>query len=139
MRWWLRRCSPPPKYPTRCMRKANRLLCNGHFSQEYKGSGSGKEKEMGAFKGSNKLSPKELERYKKENRCFKCRETWHSYCACPIRATKKDTPQVTICLLSCTHEPRRGFSTILCMGETVLRTWEWLLMQVELLKGNKLH
>ena len=54
-----------------------------------------KKKEKGVYKGQNKLTPEELERHKRENRCFKCGEQRHSYRACPTKATKKDLPQAT--------------------------------------------
>ncbi|MCO5564384.1 hypothetical protein L7F22_018044 [Adiantum nelumboides] len=64
--------------------------------QEYKGkifsqnsskgnSNNNKAKEKGVFKDKNKLTPEELERYRKENKCFKCGEQGHSYCSCPLR------------------------------------------------------
>ncbi|MCO5596791.1 hypothetical protein L7F22_050861 [Adiantum nelumboides] len=46
-------------------------------------SNNNKAKEKGVFKGKNKLTPKELEPYCKENECFKCGEQGHSYCSCP--------------------------------------------------------
>ncbi|MCO5571377.1 hypothetical protein L7F22_025117 [Adiantum nelumboides] len=63
--------------------------------QEYKGknfsqnsskgnSNNNKAKEKGDFKGKNKITPKELERYRKENKCFKCGEQGHSYRSCLI-------------------------------------------------------
>ncbi|MCO5569220.1 hypothetical protein L7F22_022931 [Adiantum nelumboides] len=45
-----------------------------HFSQNSsKGnSNNSKAKEKGVFKGKNRLTPEELECYRKENKCFKC-------------------------------------------------------------------
>ena len=45
-----------------------------------------KKKDKGFYKGSNRLTPEEMESYRKENKCFKCGEKGHSYRACP----KKD-------------------------------------------------
>ncbi|MCO5551582.1 hypothetical protein L7F22_005087 [Adiantum nelumboides] len=57
---------------------------------------SNKKKEKGVYKGNNKLSPQELEQYRKDHRCFKCGETGHSYRDCPTKKQpKKDTPQAT--------------------------------------------
>ncbi|MCO5566534.1 hypothetical protein L7F22_020211 [Adiantum nelumboides] len=69
--------------------------------QEYKGknfsqnsskgnSNNNKAKEKGLFKGKNKLNPKELERYRKENKCFKCGEQGHSYRSCYQRNPRNE-------------------------------------------------
>ncbi|MCO5603006.1 hypothetical protein L7F22_057148 [Adiantum nelumboides] len=71
--------------------------------QEYKGknfsqnsskgnSNNNKAKEKRVFKGKNKLTPKELERYRKENKCFKCGEQGHSYRSCPQRNPCNEQP-----------------------------------------------
>ena len=49
-----------------------------------KGSTNGKKKDR-EYKGSNRLSPEELEKYIKDNRCFKCGETGHAYRNCPAK------------------------------------------------------
>ncbi|MCO5605068.1 hypothetical protein L7F22_059246 [Adiantum nelumboides] len=75
--------------------------------QEYKGknlsqnfskvnSNNNKAKEKGVFKGKNNLTPKELERYCKENKCFKCGEQGHSYCSCPQRNTRNEQPRASM-------------------------------------------
>ncbi|MCO5572922.1 hypothetical protein L7F22_026683 [Adiantum nelumboides] len=75
--------------------------------QEYKGknlsqnsskgnSNNNKAKEKGVFKGKNKLTPKELERYRKENECFKCGEQGHSYCSCPQKHTRNEQPRASM-------------------------------------------
>ncbi|MCO5602560.1 hypothetical protein L7F22_056694 [Adiantum nelumboides] len=75
--------------------------------QEYKGknfsqnsskgnSNNNKAKEKGVFKGKNKLSPEELERYRKENKCFKCGEQGHSYRSCPQRNTRNEQPRASM-------------------------------------------
>ncbi|MCO5552331.1 hypothetical protein L7F22_005842 [Adiantum nelumboides] len=69
--------------------------------QEYKGknfsqnsskgnSNNNKAKEKGVFKGKNKLTPEELKRYRKENKCFKCGEQGHSYRSCPQRNPRNE-------------------------------------------------
>ncbi|MCO5557663.1 hypothetical protein L7F22_011232 [Adiantum nelumboides] len=65
--------------------------------QEYKGknfekgnSNNNKAKEKGVFKGKNELTPEELERYRKENKCFKCGEQGHSYRSCPQRNPRNE-------------------------------------------------
>ncbi|MCO5561751.1 hypothetical protein L7F22_015374 [Adiantum nelumboides] len=71
--------------------------------QEYKGknfsqnsskgnSNNNKAKEKGVFKGKNKLSPKELASYRKENKCLKCREQGHTYRTCPQRNAFHESP-----------------------------------------------
>ncbi|MCO5569414.1 hypothetical protein L7F22_023126 [Adiantum nelumboides] len=75
--------------------------------QEYKGknlpqssskgnSNNNKAKEKEVFKGKNKLTPKEHERYRKENKCFKCGEQGHSYHSCPQRNTRNEQPRASI-------------------------------------------
>ncbi|MCO5557021.1 hypothetical protein L7F22_010576 [Adiantum nelumboides] len=56
-------------------------------------SNNNKAKEKGVFKGKNKLTPKELERYRKENKCFKCGEQGHSYRSFPQRNTRNEQPR----------------------------------------------
>ena len=51
-----------------------------------------KKKDKGLYKGSNRLTPEEMESYRKENKCFKCGEKGHSYRACPKNTAKKDNP-----------------------------------------------
>ncbi|MCO5576988.1 hypothetical protein L7F22_030809 [Adiantum nelumboides] len=69
--------------------------------QEYKGknfsqnsskgnSNNNKAKEKGVFKGKNKLTPEELERYRKENKSFKCGEQGHTYRSCPQRNPRNE-------------------------------------------------
>ncbi|MCO5551480.1 hypothetical protein L7F22_004984 [Adiantum nelumboides] len=54
-------------------------------SKDSKGNGSKGKKDKVPYKGPGKLSPEEMERYKKENRCYKCGETGHISRACPKR------------------------------------------------------
>ena len=54
-----------------------------------------KKKDKGLFKGKNRLSPKEMECYRKENRCYKCGEQGHASRACPLRIAKNDKPQAS--------------------------------------------
>src|SRR3569832_1848638 len=56
---------------------------NNNQSTSKGNQGSKKAKEKGAYQGKNRLSPEELERYRKDNRCFKCGEQGHSYRAGP--------------------------------------------------------
>ncbi|MCO5608741.1 hypothetical protein L7F22_062956 [Adiantum nelumboides] len=75
--------------------------------QEYKGknfsqnsskgnSNNNKAKDKGVFKGKNRLTPKELERYRKENKCFKCGEQGHSYRSCPQRNPRNEQPRASM-------------------------------------------
>ncbi|MCO5575528.1 hypothetical protein L7F22_029329 [Adiantum nelumboides] len=54
-------------------------------SKDSKGNGSKGKKDKVPYKGPRKLSPEEMERYKKENRCYKCGEIGHISHACPKR------------------------------------------------------
>ena len=63
--------------------------------KDHKGNGKSKEKEKNGYKGSNCLSTEELDKYRKENHCFKCGETGHPYRACPNKHAKKELPQAT--------------------------------------------
>ncbi|MCO5547066.1 hypothetical protein L7F22_000507 [Adiantum nelumboides] len=61
-----------------------------HPQNSSKGNSSiNKAEEKGVYKGKNRLTPKELERYHKDNRCFKCGEQGHSYCTCPQQNARK--------------------------------------------------
>ncbi|MCO5567411.1 hypothetical protein L7F22_022977 [Adiantum nelumboides] len=75
--------------------------------QEYKGknfsqnsskgnSNNNKAKEKGVFKDKNRLTPKELERYRKENNCSKCGEQGHSYRSCPQRNPRNEQPRASM-------------------------------------------
>ncbi|MCO5556676.1 hypothetical protein L7F22_010227 [Adiantum nelumboides] len=62
-----------------------------------KGNSSNKKaKEKGVYKGKNRLTPKELECYHKDNRCFKCGEQGHSYQTCPQRNARNEQPRASI-------------------------------------------
>ena len=54
-----------------------------------------KVKEKG-YKGKAKLSPEELERYRKDNKCFKCGESGHVSRVCPKRGERNDPPRATM-------------------------------------------
>ena len=73
--------------------KSKKVSQKEHARKDQKGNG--KKKEKGAYKGSNHLSPEELEKYHKENRCFKCGESGHPYQSCPNKQQKKALPQAT--------------------------------------------
>ena len=56
-----------------------------------------KKKDKGFYKGSNRLTPEEMESYRKENKCFKYGEKGHSYRTCPPkRMAKKDNLQASM-------------------------------------------
>ena len=55
-----------------------------------------KKKDKGVNKGSNRLTPEEMESYRKENKCFKCGQKGHSYRTCPKRTAKKDNLQASM-------------------------------------------
>ena len=49
-----------------------------------------KKKDSKEYKGQNKLSLKDLEKYQKENQCYRCGEQGHSYCNCPNKKILKE-------------------------------------------------
>ena len=59
--------------------KPNKQRKKSHGSEQdlkdSKGSGSNANKDKKPYLGKEKLSIEEIERYKKENRCYKCGET----------------------------------------------------------------
>ncbi|MCO5581876.1 hypothetical protein L7F22_035765 [Adiantum nelumboides] len=59
-------------------------------------SSNNKAKEKGVYKGKNRLTPEELECYRKDNRCFKCGEQGHAYRACPQRNARNEQPRDSI-------------------------------------------
>ncbi|MCO5574456.1 hypothetical protein L7F22_028241 [Adiantum nelumboides] len=59
-------------------------------------SSNNKAKEKGVYKGKNRLTLEELERYRKDNRCFKCGEQGHAYRACPQRNAHNEQPRASI-------------------------------------------
>ncbi|MCO5583910.1 hypothetical protein L7F22_037827 [Adiantum nelumboides] len=67
------------------------------FQNSSKGNSSNnKAKEKGVYKGKNMLTPEELERYRKGNRCFKCGEKGHFYRTCPQRNARNEQPRASI-------------------------------------------
>ncbi|MCO5591604.1 hypothetical protein L7F22_045593 [Adiantum nelumboides] len=59
------------------------------------GNNKAKAKEKG-YKGNAKFSLEELERYRKNNKCFKCGEQVHVSRVCPNRSESNEPPRVTI-------------------------------------------
>ncbi|MCO5582798.1 hypothetical protein L7F22_036697 [Adiantum nelumboides] len=55
-----------------------------------------KDKEKGVYKGKNMLTPKELEHYRKDNKCFKCVEQGHTYHTCPQRNVRNEQPKASM-------------------------------------------
>ena len=56
---------------------------NGKKFNNDKKFNDAKKKDKGQYKGSNRLTPEELEKHRKENRCFRCGEHGHTYRQCP--------------------------------------------------------
>ena len=54
-------------------------------SKDSKGNGSNVKKDKKPYLGKAKLSTEEIERYKKENWCYKCGDQGHISCACSKR------------------------------------------------------
>ena len=48
-----------------------------------------------AFKGKARLSPEEVECYRKDNKCFKCGEQGHVSRVCSKRGERSDNPRAT--------------------------------------------
>ncbi|MCO5576618.1 hypothetical protein L7F22_030433 [Adiantum nelumboides] len=87
--------------------KRNLKTMEAKEKQEYKGknfsqnsskgnSNNNKAEEKRVFKGKNRLTPEELERYRKENKCFKCGEQGHSYRSCPQRNPRNEQPRASM-------------------------------------------
>ena len=55
-----------------------------------------------------------MEKYQKENRCFRCGEQGHNYRNCPKKNGLKDTPQVTHVLSNGDKEEEDGGRSTLC-------------------------
>ena len=91
---------PSNKVAVKPMEKGEKAQPFDHPQRDHKNN-QGKKKGKGVFLGQQKLSPEELEKYKKENRCFKCGEQGHSYRACPKAVVaKKESLQATQILSS---------------------------------------
>ncbi|MCO5551438.1 hypothetical protein L7F22_004941 [Adiantum nelumboides] len=59
-------------------------------------SSNNKAKDKGVYKGNNRLTLEELERYRKDNSCFKCGEKGRAYRACPQRNARNEQPRASI-------------------------------------------
>ncbi|MCO5603082.1 hypothetical protein L7F22_057227 [Adiantum nelumboides] len=59
-------------------------------------SSNNKFKEKEVYKGKNRLTPEELERYRKDNRCFKCGGQGHSYCTFSQQNAHNEQPRASI-------------------------------------------
>ncbi|MCO5608484.1 hypothetical protein L7F22_062694 [Adiantum nelumboides] len=68
-----------------------------HIAQNSsKALGNNKAKAKGkGYKGKAKLSFEEIERYRKDNKCFKCGEQGHVSHVCPKRSEHNEHPRVT--------------------------------------------
>ncbi|MCO5554217.1 hypothetical protein L7F22_007745 [Adiantum nelumboides] len=78
-------------------------------------SSNNKAKEKGVYKGKNRLTSEELERYRKDNRCFKCGEQGHAYRACPQRNARNEQPRASII-----EAPKED---VHCKGSPLSYTW----------------
>ena len=54
-----------------------------------------KNQERG-YKGKAPLTPKQMEQYRKENKCYKCGETGHVSCVCRTNKPQNGTPKASI-------------------------------------------
>ena len=97
--------------------KGKKVFHREQARKDKKGNGKKKEKEKSGYKGSNRLSPEELERYRKDNRCFKCGETGHPYRSCPNKHQKKELPQATHVEFP-TESIRSCISIVFCVGKS---------------------
>ncbi|MCO5570541.1 hypothetical protein L7F22_024264 [Adiantum nelumboides] len=79
-------------------------------------SSNNKAKEKGVYKGKDRLTPEELERYRKDNRCFKCGEQGHAYRACPQSNARNEQPRASII-----EAPKED---VHCKGSLLSYAWE---------------
>ena len=70
---------------SKTLEEKQKVHVHEQVSKESKGNGSKtkKEKDKKAYLGKGKLSNEEMERYKKENQCYKCGEQGQISHACP--------------------------------------------------------
>jgi len=68
---------------------------NSSKAQGNNNNNKSKVKEKG-YKGKSKLSPEELENYRKDNKCFKCGEKGHVSRNCPKKGERNDPPRATM-------------------------------------------
>ena len=47
------------------------------------------------YKGKARLTSKQMEQYRKENKCYKCGETGHVSCVCPTKKPQNGTPKAS--------------------------------------------
>ena len=67
---------------------------NNKGKVNYNNNNISKKWEKGAYKDDIKLSPKELEQYQKDHKCFWCGKQGHTYRECPMKKQcQKDKPQ----------------------------------------------
>ncbi|MCO5557865.1 hypothetical protein L7F22_011437 [Adiantum nelumboides] len=74
-----------------------------------------KAKEKGVYKGKNRLTPEELEHYRRDNQCFKCGEQEHLYQTCPQRNARNEQPRA-----STIEAPIENFH---CKGSPLSYAW----------------
>ena len=61
-----------------------------------KPNGANKKKVKGQYQGSNKLTPEELDQYRKAHKCFRCGEQGHTYRECPKKGyNNKEAPEAS--------------------------------------------
>ena len=99
-RWLLQRFFTPNKGFMKPQDNGEKTFGKDCANKDTKGSGNkdqcsnvSKKKEGKEYKGQNKLSPMDLEKYQKENQCFQCGEQGHSYCNCQKKT--QGTPQAS--------------------------------------------
>ncbi len=72
-----------PKVASKPVEKVEKSVEKPPAGNNKKPSFVAKKQDKKGYKGNNRLTPKELERYKKENRCFQCSEQGHALWNCP--------------------------------------------------------
>ena len=102
---------PSNKPAFKPMDKGEKAAPSDRPGKDQKNNQGKNKNDKGKFRGQSKLSPEELERRKKENRCFGCGETGHMSRACPNKGAKKEVPQATQIL---SHEVENPQASQLC-------------------------
>ena len=84
----------------------NRPSTGKKIINDHKSNDANKGKNKGQYRGSNKLSPEELDQYRKANKCFRCGVQGHTYRECPKKLNgNKEAPEASSIEANVIHDP----------------------------------